>query len=68
VSTVWPQRVSKHCVPLNEYQHLNVFDISQSSIINDTEFRNQLQIANNEGTVSSFLVGNGCYHIEIPVP
>jgi hypothetical protein len=67
INSIWPERVSLHCVPESEYRKLNVLDISQSSISNGSSFTTQLNVAVKNGTVKSYLIENGCYHLEIPV-
>ena len=67
INELWPSRVSLHVVPLEEYEKLNVIDISQSSIKNDKEFLDQLKAAQEQDLIKKYLIENNVYHIEVYV-
>lgn len=68
INSLWPTRVSLHCVPVDEYKKLNVIDIGMSSISNKSSFVKALDRAKSSGKIKKYIVEdkNSCYHLEIP--
>jgi len=67
INRQYPNRVSRHVVPLEEYAKLNVLDIGYDSVADKDAFRAVLNDADAKGLVKFIDEPyNECFHIEIP--
>jgi len=67
IETLWPTRVSNHCVSPADYALVNVIDIGYSSVSDIKIFRVQAIWARDNGIIKTFLdePSNSCFHIEV---
>jgi len=67
INRQYPNRVSRHVVPLEEYAKLNVVDIGYDSVYKKDAFRAVLNAAHTRGIIKFIDEPyNECFHIEIP--
>lgn len=62
-----PRNVSKHCMTIEEYQKLNVIDISRTQMTNPDLFVKEINSLQKNITIFNE-TKNRCIHLEIPQP